>query len=278
MLKNVDLKLETIQGYAFVARNFNLVKRYWGWEVVWLAYTSANALAVAFIGAGSAMITGQENIDTRFFTIYLLIGTLVWHFLSGIFHNISEMIQWERWEGTIEYTFMAPVRRFTQIIGQASFAVSYSLLFTLAIGVIVISFFSLDISNANLPGTILVLLAGSLSFVGIGAVASILPLLYPERGAQMTNIVQALLLLVSGVYYPIEVLPEALQLVAKLSPASYVLSGIRAAILDGAPTANLWEYIVPLLIMGAIGLPLGVWAFRQAEAYAKKHGKLKRVG
>ncbi len=278
MLKNVDLKLETTQGYAFVARNFNLVKRYWGWEVVWLAYTSANALAVAFIGAGSAMITGQENIDTRFFTIYLLIGTLVWHFLSGIFHNISEMIQWERWEGTIEYTFMAPVRRFTQIIGQASFAVSYSLLFTMAIGAIVISFFSLDMSNANLPGTILVLLAGSLSFVGIGAVASILPLLYPERGAQMTNIVQAFLLLVSGVYYPIEVLPEALQLVAKLSPASYVLSGIRAAILDGAPTADLWGYIVPLLVMGAIGLPLGVWAFRQAETYAKKHGKLKRVG
>jgi len=278
MLKNVDLKLETTQGYAFVARNFNLVKRYWGWEVVWLAYTSANALAVAFIGAGSAMITGQENIDTRFFTIYLLIGTLVWHFLSGIFHNISEMIQWERWEGTIEYTFMAPVRRFTQIIGQASFAVSYSLLFTMAIGVIVIGFFSLDMSNANLPGTILVLLAGSLSFVGIGAVASILPLLYPERGAQMTNIVQAFLLLVSGVYYPIEVLPQALQLVAKLSPASYVLSGIRAAILDGAPTADLWGYIVPLLVMGVIGLPLGVWAFRQAETYAKKHGKLKRVG
>ena len=278
MLKNVDLKLETTQGYAFVARNFNLVKRYWGWEVVWLAYTSANALAVAFIGAGSAMITGQENIDTRFFTIYLLIGTLVWHFLSGIFHNISEMIQWERWEGTIEYTFMAPVRRFTQIIGQASFAVSYSLLFTMAIGAIVISFFSLDMSNANLPGTILVLLAGSLSFVGIGAVASILPLLYPERGAQMTNIVQAFLLLVSGVYYPIEVLPQALQLVAKLSPASYVLSGIRAAILDGAPTADLWGYIVPLLVMGVIGLPLGVWAFRQAETYAKKHGKLKRVG
>jgi ABC-2 type transport system permease protein len=23
--------------YAFVERNFNLVKRYWGWEVVWLA-------------------------------------------------------------------------------------------------------------------------------------------------------------------------------------------------------------------------------------------------
>jgi inosine/xanthosine triphosphate pyrophosphatase family protein len=50
------------------------------------------------------------------------------------------------------------------------------------------------------------------------------------------------------------------------------------AILDGAPTADLWGYIVPLLVMGVIGLPLGVWAFRQAETYAKKHGKLKRVG
>jgi hypothetical protein len=32
--------------YAFVERNFNLVKRYWGWEVVWLVYSIVNALSI----------------------------------------------------------------------------------------------------------------------------------------------------------------------------------------------------------------------------------------
>ncbi len=267
-----------LQSYAFVARNFNLIKRYWGWELVWLAYSTATSLAVVFIGEGSALITGAEDIDTSYFVLYLLLGTLVWGFLSGLFNDISEMIQWERWEGTIEYTLMAPVHRFTQIIGQAGFAVLHSLLFTMTIGVAMIIFFSLDLSDANLFGALLVLLAGSLSLVSLGVMASILPLLYTERGTQMTHIVQAFLLLISGVYYPIEVLPSVLQTLARVSPVYYVLNGIRSAVLEGTPTSELWGYIVPLLIIGVVGMPLGVWVFRQAELYAKRHGKLKRVG
>jgi len=134
------LQLEMRQSYAFVARNFNLVKRYWGWEVVWLAYSIANSLSVTFIGAGAGEITGQD-VDTGFLITYLMIGTLVWRFLASIFNNISEMIAWERWEGTIEYTFMAPVRRYNQMLGQTIFAIVYSFLFTVVIGAVVASFF-----------------------------------------------------------------------------------------------------------------------------------------
>ena len=278
MLGKINLQQEALQSYAFVARNFNLVKRYWGWELVWLAYSTATSLSVVFIGQGSTLITGAQDIDTSFFVVYLLIGTLVWRFLSGMFNNISEMIQWERWEGTIEYTLMAPVRRFTQIIGQAAFAVLYSLIFTLVIGFAMTLFFELDFSNANIIGAILVLLAGSVSLVSLGVAASILPLLYTERGTQMTHIVEAFLLLISGVYYPIEVLPSFLQVLAKISPVYYVLEGIRTAILDSTPTVDLLQYIIPLIIIGIIGMPIGVWAFRRAEIYAKKTGKLKRVG
>lgn len=276
MIKGMQIEMR--QSYAFMARNFNLVKRYWGWEVVWLAYSIANALSVTFIGAGAGVITGQENINTDFLITYLLIGTLVWHFLSGTFNVISEMIAWERWEGTIEYTLMAPVRRYNQIFGQAAFAVVYILLFTATIGLVVSRFFDLDLSGADLLGALVILLAGSLSFVGIGVVASILPLLYPERGAQMTNIVQAVFLLVSGVYYPVSVLPDWLQTVSKISPATYVLAGMRAALLPGTSDQSLWSYVAPLLLMGVVMLPLGIHFFQRAERYTKRTGKLKRNG
>jgi ABC-2 type transport system permease protein len=266
-----SLQLEMRQSYAFVARNFNLVKRYWGWEVVWLAYSIANSLSVTFIGAGAAEITGETEIDTNFLITYLLVGTLVWRFLASIFNNISEMIAWERWEGTIEYTFMAPVRRFNQMLGQTIFAIVYSLVFTVIIGVVVAAFF--DLVSATV-----VLLVGSLSFVGIGVVASILPLLYPERGAQMTNIVQAFFLLVSGIYYPISVLPSWLQTLAKISPATYVLEGMRAALLPGTVDASPMSYVLPLFLMGIVMLPLGIYLFQQAERYTKRTGKLKRNG
>jgi len=273
-----DMRLEARQSYAFVARNFNLVKRYWGWEVVWLVYSIANALSVTFIGAGAGAITGQEGIDTNYLIAYLLVGTLVWHFLSSIFHNISEMIAWERWEGTIEYTFMAPVRRFNQMIGQTLFAILYSLAFTVLIGVAVAAFFDLDLAGADFVNALIILLVGSVSFVSIGLVASILPLLYPERGAQMTNIVQAAFLLVSGVYYPVSVLPDWLQFFSRLSPATYVLEGMRAALLPGKTDAAPTSYMWPLLLMGLVMLPLGLHLFQRAEQYTKRTGKLKRNG
>jgi len=272
------LRLEMRQSYAFVARNFNLVKRYWGWEVVWLAYSIANSLSVTFIGAGAGEITGETQINTNFLITYLLIGTLVWRFLASIFNNISEMIAWERWEGTIEYTFMAPVHRFNQMIGQTIFAILYSLIFTVIIGVVVAAFFDLDFGNADFTAATIILLVGSLSFVGIGVVASILPLLYPERGAQMTNIVQAFFLLVSGIYYPISVLPEWLQVLARISPATYVLEGMRSALLPGTVEKSPMSFVPPLLVMGVVMLPLGIYLFQRAERYTKRTGKLKRNG
>jgi ABC-2 type transport system permease protein len=188
------------------------------------------------------------------------------------------MIAWERWEGTIEYTFMAPIRRYNQMIGQTIFAIVYSFLFTVVIGVVVTAFFDLDFSNADFASATIILLVGSLSFVGIGVTASILPLLYPERGAQMTNIVQALFLLVSGIYYPVSVLPEWLQVISRISPATYVLEGMRAALLPETVDAEPLSYVWPLLLMGVVMLPLGIYFFQRAERYTKRTGKLKRNG
>jgi ABC-2 type transport system permease protein len=272
-----QLVQEMRASYAFVERNFNLIKRYWGWEVVWLTYSIANALSIAYIGAGMEQISGQE-VDADYLVLYLLIGTLVWRYLSIVFDAISELIAWERWEGTIEYTFMAPVSRLTHMVGQTIFSVTYGLLFNGAMLAVVVLFFHLDLSRANLLGGALVLLAGSVSFIGFGIMAAVLPLLFPERGAQMTHVVQAILLLVSGVYYPVTIMPGWVQALAWLSPATYALEGIREAILQGAPLRNLLDTMGLLLAMGVLAIPAGVWIFSRAERYAKRTGVLKRSG
>lgn len=264
--------------YAFIERNLNLVKRYWSWELVWMVYSIANSLSVSYIGLGMERLGGAENVDGRFLVLYLVIGTLVWRYLSSIFYWITDLISIERWEGTIEYTLMAPIRRITHVAGQTIFAVVYSLLFTGVILAVTVLLFEIDMTRANLFGGTLMLIAGSLSFIGVGVMGSILPLLFPERGSQMTHVIIALLLLVSGVYYPIDVLPVALQRISVFSPATYVLSGTRMALLDGTPTLGLWPNIWPTLLMGFVAIPLGLWVFSLAERYAKRTGKLHRNG
>jgi ABC-2 type transport system permease protein len=267
--------------YAFIERNANLIKRYWAWELVWLAYSIVNALSITFIGKASSEITGVALSPQQIneFILFLMVGTLVWHYLAMVFDLVSESIQWERWEGTIEYTFMAPISRMTHLFGQAFFAVVYGLLHTAVILAVVSMFFQIDLSQADLPGMLLVIVAGSLSFVGLGMFAAILPLLSPEKGLQMTNIIKAIVLLVSGVYYPITVLPEWLQPLAQISPATYMLEGIRTALLRGDGPAELFgPYVLPLLVTGLLTIPTGLAAFMRAERYAKATGKLKRNG
>jgi ABC-2 type transport system permease protein len=264
--------------YAFMERNLNLVKRYWSWELVWMAYSIANSLSVSFIGLGMEKIGGASEANGRYLVLYLVIGTLIWRYLSLIFYWITDVIAMERWEGTIEYTLMAPIRRVTHMAGQTLWSVVYSLVSTGIILAVTVAIFHIDLSQANLLGGVVMMLAGSLSFIGVGIMGSVLPLLFPERGSQMTHVIIAVLLLVSGVYYPVDVLPGLLQKMAVYSPATYVLDGTRQALLEGKATLQLWPYIWPTLLMGVLAIPLGLWVFGVAERYAKRSGKLHRNG
>jgi len=256
--------------YAFIERNFFLTRRYWGWEVAFLVYSVAGALSISLIGADQ----GSPAL-----LLTLMVGAIFWNYLSVVFSWIAETIAVERWEGTLEYTMMAPIRRSTQLLGSVVYAMAYGLVHTAVILVVLVLFFpQLELAKANLATAAVFVLLGSFSFVGIGMMAAILPLLYVERGAQMTFVLQSCLLLVSGVYYSIDVLPGWMQVLPRLSPATYVLDGVRKGLIKGAGVTALLHDVWPLLVAGAILIPAGLWAFGRAERYAKRTGKLKRVG
>jgi ABC-2 type transport system permease protein len=255
--------------YAFVERNFNLSKRYWGWEVAFMVYSVAGALAVTLIGLDQ---------DSPRLILSLMIGATFWNYLSVVFSVVAEQISWERWEGTLEYTMMAPVRRVSQLLGSTMFAIMWGLIHTTVVLIALIVFFGIDLSQANFLSAGALMLVGSLSIIGIGMMAAALPLLWVERGDQMVFVIQSLLLLISGVYYSVTILPGWMQTIAALSPATYVLEGVRMALIDGAPITSIGGHLLVLAVMAVVFIPAGVLVFGWAEKYAKRTGKLKRVG
>jgi ABC-2 type transport system permease protein len=255
--------------YAFVERNFNLTKRYWGWEVAFMVYSVAGALAVTLIG--------RDQNSARLI-LSLMIGATFWNYLSVVFSIIAEQISWERWEGTLEYTMMAPVRRVSQLLGSTVFAILWGFIHTTVVLTVLVLFFGIDLSHADFVTALVLMLVGSLSIIGIGMMAATLPLIWVERGDQMVFVIQSLLLLISGVYYSVTILPAPMQVVAAFSPATYILDGVRQALIDGAPVTSMGGHLLPLAVMAVIFIPLGVWVFGWAERYAKRTGKLKRVG
>ena len=266
------LKHELIGLSGVVERNLYLVKRYIWWDVAFMLWTIANTLTIVFIARGVDVSQAQQNaLATRF-----LVGGVIWAFLGIIFEIVTETVAWERWEGTIEYTFMAPVSRPVHLFGMGIFAVLYGLVRAAILFAAVVGFIGISVPHANYVAALELLAIASVAFIGIGMMTAVLPLISPEKGTQLGFVAQGLMLVVSGVYYDVSVLPGWMQWIAKISPATYALRGNREQILHGAGLA--WTDVWPLLLIGLVSVPLGLVVFRTGERYAKRHGKLKRSG
>jgi ABC-2 type transport system permease protein len=270
------LRRELIGFAGIVERNIYLIRRFAWWELAWFIYTVANTLTIVFIAKG--IEAGGGHIDVNEVTGVLLIGAVIWSYLGLIFEIVTETVAWERWEGTIEYTFMAPISRASHLLGMGAFAVIYGVLRTALLFAVVAASLSVTFHDPHFASAAVVLLVSSVSFIGIGMMTAVLPLISPEKGTQLGFIAQGLLLVVSGVYYPVTVLPQWMQWLSVVSPATYTLEGCRKAILDGASLSQVWPDIWPLILIGVIAVPLGLWVFRRGERYAKQHGRLKRSG
>ena len=260
------------QAWAFVFRGYHLTRRYISWVIVFNFYALTGSAAVALIGVAAH--------DDRL-TLTLVTGALLWNFLSTLYTEIAMSVAYERWEGTLEYTFMAPVPRLVHLVGLSVYALANSVVNTATVLVGLVLLTGLDLSGANFPGLLVVMLASTLAFVGLAVMAAALPVLSPERGAEATHIFQGALLLVSGVYYPVEILPAWIRPVAALSPATYTLSACRKLVgigVPGVPLSAVTGELAILLGMGAVLVPSGLWVFGRVERWAKRTGRLKRTG
>src|SRR5919205_1806258 len=217
------------------------------WEVAFFLWTVANTLTIVFIADGVKASGGHLDVERQ--TTILLIGAVLWAYLGIVFEILTETVAWERWEGTIEYTFMAPLSRPVHLVGMGLFAVAYGVVRAALLFAVIAAFFSLHMPDANFVAALVLLAIASVSFIGLGMMTAVLPLISPEKGTQLGFIAQGLMLVVSGVYYPVSVLPTWMQWISKISPATYALRGIRAAILDGQGMGAMWPDLWPLLVI-----------------------------
>jgi ABC-2 type transport system permease protein len=268
------------QTWAFLFRGYHITRRYIGWVVVFNFYALVTSATVALIGVAA---------NDYQMTLTLVVGALLWNYLSWLYNEIAMSIAYERWEGTLEYTFMAPVARSVHLLGVSLYSLLNSIVTSVIVLLGLIAFTDLNLRGANMLGVFVVLFVSTLAFVGLGLFAAVFPVMSAERGAEATHIFQGSLLLVSGVYYPIEVLPGWMQPLSAISPATYTLSACRKLfgvgnsastpeLLAGAPLSAVWHELLILAGMGAILLPLGLMTFMRVEAWAKRTGKLKRTG
>src|SRR5207302_10036911 len=158
-------RYEAISLGGVVERNWYLIKRYFWWELAFFIWSLANTLSIVYIAKGVNATGGR--IDVNRATTTLLIGAVVWAYLGIVFEFMTETVAWERWEGTIEYTFMAPLRRPVHLFGVGAFAVLYGIFRSAVLFVVVASLFGLHMPNADFLAAAVILAIASVSFMAI---------------------------------------------------------------------------------------------------------------
>src|SRR6476659_8997530 len=131
------------QTWAFLFRGYHLTRRYIGWVIVFNFYALVTSATVALIGVAAH--------DYQL-TLTLVVGALLWNYMSSLYNEIAMSIAYERWEGTLEYTFMAPVSRLVHLLGVSLYSLINSVITTLIVLVAMVFLTNLKLRGVNLPG------------------------------------------------------------------------------------------------------------------------------
>jgi ABC-2 type transport system permease protein len=241
------------------------------WPVIFPAVYILSARALAGPDGGG-LARFIEATGTRDYLGYIVIGTTVWMWQNITLWNIGLALRQEQLRGTLETNWLSPTWRFSFLLGAAlmqgailaSFVVTSALEFWLLFGVRLVG---------NPLLLVLVWLAAMPAIYGIGlAFASLV--LSAKEPSNFVFLVRGLVMLFSGVTFPIAVLPGWMQSVSAWLPTTYVIRAMRAAGLSGAGFTELWPDLAALLGFGALWLTLGYLAFVWLERRTRRAGTL----
>ena len=204
---------------------------------------------------------------------FALVGFAFFDYLGVALNAFDQSLEEARQNGTLEYLIVTQTSLPVILAGSALYPFAVLSLRTvvyLAWGVLLFSF---PAAQANWLGAIVVLAVSVLAFAGLGVLSASYMLLF-KRGNPVKWFFLGVSGLVSGVMYPVNVLPRPLQWIGRLVPVTYSLEGMRAAILGHASTAELWPVIRDLLGFAVVLLPVSFAAFSWALRRTKITGTL----
>ena len=213
-----------------------------------------------------SLTSGSNELN---YTDFLLTGMIALSIAQGGMFGMVDLVEMRR-KGLIKRLRMTPAKM--GIFGLSDMVMR--LLFSV-IQILLLSLIGVFIFGANLfinfPSLIIVFLIGALSFNALGYFFSSFS---TTQNAYMgvANIVSFLMMFLSGVFFPIETMPDWLQPISNLLPLTYFAEGLRDSMVyeTGLFSSTLWFGIGVLVIWGAISFIIGSWLYKRKSIVAAR--------
>ena len=225
-----------------------------------------------FIGRlmNTATIPGLDRYGGDYFA-FALVGIVFSSYVGIALGTVVSAVRTGQASGTLEVILTTQTSLVTFLAGSSLYGLlrsSILVVLYLAAGGL---FLKVSFAGANVMGGVLALLLSMLSLVGLGIFSAAFILMF-KRGDPITLVLSSSAFLLSGVAYPIAVLPGWMQVGSTLLPHTYALEALRMTLLQGASLAQVAPELGALVLFAAVLLPIGLMFFRYTIHRARVEG------
>jgi ABC-2 type transport system permease protein len=133
----------------------------------------------------------------------------------------------------------------------------------------------LGLRGANVAGAAVVFILALAAFSAVGILSAACIVVW-KRGDPIPWLIGAASWLFGGVFFPIDRLPEPLQMLSRFLPITYALEAFRPALLQSLAFGDVLRQAVPLALFSAVAVPLSLLAFERAIDRARVEGTLRQ--
>jgi len=204
---------------------------------------------------------------------YSLVGFVFFDYLNAALDTFDHSLQEARDGGTLEPLLVTQVSVPVILLGSAVYpfvATTLRIAVYLGWGALLFGF---PLRGANWFSVFVVLAVSLLAFSGLGIFSSAYLLLF-KRGNPAKWLLLGVSSVAGGMLFPVSILPDWLQVLARLNPVTYALDAMRAALLDGSAVSALAKPLLILLGFAVLLLPASTVAFSWALRRTKSTGTL----
>jgi ABC-2 type transport system permease protein len=259
---------------AFVRRDFLVAWSYRMSFVSDLVNLAGQIVVFYFIGKlvnPSLLPTFRGSSVT--YLEFAAVGIALGVFIQFGLDRVSAAMRGEQLMGTLESVLVTPTAPATVQLGSVAFDLIYIPLRTAVfLGGITLAF-GLHFAAGGIVPALLLLLAFIPFVWGLGVLTAAALLTF-RRGSGFVGLGAVVLGLLSGVYFPLSLLPDWLTGIAEANPVALAIKGMRDALLGGAGLGDVAPTLATLVPWSAASLAIGLCAFRLAVRRERRRGTL----
>ena len=259
--------------WAFLVRDFREDSSYKIGFLFRVATAVINVAIYYFIASafGPAAAPYLSSYGGNYFA-FVIIGVAFSEYLAIGIGAIGDSVRQGQTTGTLELMLLSPTRLVVTLLSSALWSYVFATLRVLVYLIVGVAL-GMRFDQANLPFALLSLALAIVSFNALGLFSTSVIVLM-KRGDTLGWALRISSLVLSGVYYPVDVLPSWLRAIGQLLPLTHALELLRRSLLLGEGFAQLWGDLLILAGLTIVLLPLGVLACHMAIQVARTDGSL----